>query len=201
MWQSFVCAMTAAVTLQALDPFRTGKLVLYQVTYSSGWHGFEMVPFALLGIFGVRPDWFVSGTAVNNVLGNLRRTFHQGKHEGCRVEEIIADTTWSSHPSYDRGTPKCTDQLPKLIHARTILRARVFLIRRVLKSTGRSIWSMQDRVRNCRDSRPASLCRDPWLLLSDNNLRSPDPSWDYSPFDGGWSIVRARSRHYHEYLG
>ncbi|KAH8791033.1 chloride channel-like protein 3 [Hyaloscypha finlandica] len=52
MWQSFVCAMTAAVTLQALDPFRSGKLVLYQVTYSSGWHGFEMVPYAILGIFG-----------------------------------------------------------------------------------------------------------------------------------------------------
>lgn len=52
MWQSFVCAMTAAVTLHALDPFRTGKLVLYQVTYSTGWHGFEIFPFAILGIFG-----------------------------------------------------------------------------------------------------------------------------------------------------
>ncbi|KAK3322488.1 chloride channel [Apodospora peruviana] len=52
MWQSFVCAMTAAVMLQALDPFRSGKLVLYQVTYSSSWHGFELVPFAALGIMG-----------------------------------------------------------------------------------------------------------------------------------------------------
>ncbi|KAI9733774.1 MAG: hypothetical protein M1818_007188 [Claussenomyces sp. TS43310] len=52
MWQSFVCAMTAAVTLQALDPFRTGKLVLYQVTYSTGWHGFELIPYAVLGIIG-----------------------------------------------------------------------------------------------------------------------------------------------------
>ncbi|KAI4230984.1 MAG: hypothetical protein LQ349_005904 [Xanthoria aureola] len=52
MWQSFVCAMVAAVTLQALNPFRTGKLVLYQVTYDTGWHGFEMVPFAILGIVG-----------------------------------------------------------------------------------------------------------------------------------------------------
>ena len=52
MWQSFVCAMVAAVTLQTFDPFRTGKLVLYQVKYSSGWHGFEMAPFALLGIIG-----------------------------------------------------------------------------------------------------------------------------------------------------
>jgi chloride channel 3/4/5 len=52
--------MTAAVTLQAFDPFRSGKLVLYQVTYSSGWHGFEMIPFALLGILGVSiPELFV----------------------------------------------------------------------------------------------------------------------------------------------
>lgn len=52
MWQSFVCAMVAAVTLQACNPFRTGKLVLYQVTYRFGWHGFEMVPYAFLGIVG-----------------------------------------------------------------------------------------------------------------------------------------------------
>jgi chloride channel 3/4/5 len=52
MWQSFVCAMVAAVTLQGFNPFRTGKLVLYQVTYHRGWHNFEMAPFALLGILG-----------------------------------------------------------------------------------------------------------------------------------------------------
>ena len=52
MWASFVCAMVAAVTLQAFDPFRTGKLVLYQVTYHSGWHAFELVPFVLIGVIG-----------------------------------------------------------------------------------------------------------------------------------------------------
>lgn len=52
MWQSFVCAMTAAGVLQALDPFRSGKLVLYQVKFSTGWHGFEIIPFALLGVLG-----------------------------------------------------------------------------------------------------------------------------------------------------
>jgi chloride channel 3/4/5 len=52
MWQSFVCAMIAAFTLQSLNPFKTGKLVLYQVTYHSGWHNFEMIPFALLGVLG-----------------------------------------------------------------------------------------------------------------------------------------------------
>ncbi|KAK3671966.1 chloride channel [Recurvomyces mirabilis] len=52
MWASFVCAMVAAVTLQAFDPFRTGKLVLYQVTYHSGWHAFELLPFSMIGIIG-----------------------------------------------------------------------------------------------------------------------------------------------------
>lgn len=52
MWASFVCAMVAAVTLQAFDPFRTGQLVLYQVTYHSGWHAFELLPFAVIGIIG-----------------------------------------------------------------------------------------------------------------------------------------------------
>ncbi|KAF2736207.1 hypothetical protein EJ04DRAFT_575525 [Polyplosphaeria fusca] len=52
MWQSFVCAMVAAVTLQAFNPFRTGKLVMYQVAYHSGWHDFELGPFAFLGLLG-----------------------------------------------------------------------------------------------------------------------------------------------------
>ncbi|KAL6249835.1 chloride channel [Rhinocladiella similis] len=52
MWQSFVCAMVAAVTLQAINPFHTGKIALYQVTYTTIWHSFEIVPFVLLGITG-----------------------------------------------------------------------------------------------------------------------------------------------------
>lgn len=54
MWQSFVCAMAAAVSLQAFDPFRSGKLVLFQTKYSSDWDGFEMIPYVFLGIVGVR---------------------------------------------------------------------------------------------------------------------------------------------------
>ncbi|RPB14014.1 hypothetical protein P167DRAFT_558123 [Morchella conica CCBAS932] len=52
MWQSFVSAMVAAVTLQFMNPFRTGKLVLYQVKYTRGWHDFEIIPFAVLGVIG-----------------------------------------------------------------------------------------------------------------------------------------------------
>jgi len=36
-----------------MNPFRTGKLVMYQVKYTRSWHGFEMIPFCILGILGV----------------------------------------------------------------------------------------------------------------------------------------------------
>ena len=38
-----------------MNPFRTGKLVLFQVTYDRDWHFFEVIFFVILGIFGVRP--------------------------------------------------------------------------------------------------------------------------------------------------
>ncbi len=37
-----------------MNPFRTGKLVLFQVTYDRDWHFFEIVFFIIIGIFGVR---------------------------------------------------------------------------------------------------------------------------------------------------
>ncbi|KAF9450421.1 hypothetical protein P691DRAFT_810365 [Macrolepiota fuliginosa MF-IS2] len=52
MWRSFFCAMIAAITLKMLDPFGTGKLVLFQVTYDKDWHAIELLPFVCLGLFG-----------------------------------------------------------------------------------------------------------------------------------------------------
>ncbi|KAF8518751.1 Cl-channel protein [Gautieria morchelliformis] len=52
MWRSFFCALVATVTLSAMNPFRTGKLVLFQVTYDRDWHFFEIVFFVIIGIFG-----------------------------------------------------------------------------------------------------------------------------------------------------
>ena len=36
-----------------MNPFRTGKLVLFQVTYDRDWHFFEIIFFIIIGIFGV----------------------------------------------------------------------------------------------------------------------------------------------------
>ncbi|TFK66499.1 hypothetical protein BDN72DRAFT_145044 [Pluteus cervinus] len=52
MWRSFFCALMATFTLSAINPFRTGKLVLFQVTYNRDWHFFEIIFFVILGIFG-----------------------------------------------------------------------------------------------------------------------------------------------------
>ncbi|GAA98233.1 uncharacterized protein L969DRAFT_93159 [Mixia osmundae IAM 14324] len=48
LWQSFVCAVIAAVTLQ----YSIGKLVLFPVTANLILRGFELVPFVFLGICG-----------------------------------------------------------------------------------------------------------------------------------------------------
>jgi chloride channel 3/4/5 len=53
MWRSFFCALVATVTLSAMNPFRTGKLVLFQVSYDRDWHFFEIGGFILIGVFGV----------------------------------------------------------------------------------------------------------------------------------------------------
>ncbi|KAK6348298.1 hypothetical protein TWF718_006103 [Orbilia javanica] len=71
MWQSFVCAMVAAVTLQFMNPFRTEKLVMYQVIFTRGWHDFELIPFCVLGIMGgLYGGLFIK---VNIFIAGLRR--------------------------------------------------------------------------------------------------------------------------------
>ncbi|KAL1922632.1 uncharacterized protein VTP21DRAFT_10171 [Calcarisporiella thermophila] len=52
MIRSYFCALIAAFTLKLIDPFRTGKLVMFQVTYDRDWKFFELAGFLILGIFG-----------------------------------------------------------------------------------------------------------------------------------------------------
>ena len=37
-----------------MDPFGTGKIVLFQVHYDKEYHVFELIPFLLTGAFAVR---------------------------------------------------------------------------------------------------------------------------------------------------
>ncbi|KAK9717300.1 hypothetical protein K7432_006318 [Basidiobolus ranarum] len=50
--RSFVCAFFGAFFLKLWDPFRTGKTVMFQVSYNQQWQYFELLFFFILGIFG-----------------------------------------------------------------------------------------------------------------------------------------------------
>ncbi|KAI1335837.1 voltage gated chloride channel [Xylariaceae sp. FL0016] len=52
MWRSYFCALVATAVLAAMNPFRTGQLVMFQVKYDRSWHFFETVPYIILGVFG-----------------------------------------------------------------------------------------------------------------------------------------------------
>ncbi|KAJ3104014.1 hypothetical protein HK100_004114 [Physocladia obscura] len=52
LWRTFFCSCMAAVTLKVLNPFGSGKLVKFQVTYSRDWVDSEIFPFILLGVAG-----------------------------------------------------------------------------------------------------------------------------------------------------
>ena len=52
MWRSYFCALVGTAVLAAMNPFRTGQLVMFQVHYDRTWHFFEVVFFIILGIFG-----------------------------------------------------------------------------------------------------------------------------------------------------
>jgi chloride channel 3/4/5 len=52
MWRSYFCALVATAVLAAMNPFRTGQLVMFQVRYDRDWHFFEIIFYIILGIFG-----------------------------------------------------------------------------------------------------------------------------------------------------
>ncbi|RKF58092.1 putative chloride channel protein [Golovinomyces cichoracearum] len=52
MLRSYFCALVATAVLAAINPFRTGQLVMFQVRYDRTWHFFEVLFFIIIGIFG-----------------------------------------------------------------------------------------------------------------------------------------------------
>ncbi|QRV79660.1 ClC voltage-gated chloride channel protein [Ceratobasidium sp. AG-Ba] len=94
MWRSFFCALVATVTLSAMNPFRTGKLVLFQVTYDRDWHFFEIIFFIIIGIFGGLYGAFV-------IKFNLQVAAFRRKHlVGYGVTEAVVLATLTAIVSY-----------------------------------------------------------------------------------------------------
>ncbi|KAG9124943.1 glycerol ethanol, ferric requiring protein [Ceratobasidium sp. 392] len=94
MWRSFFCALVATVTLSAMNPFRTGKLVLFQVTYDRDWHFFEIIFFVIIGIFGGLYGAFV-------IKFNLQVAAFRRKHlVGYGVTEAVVLATITAIVGY-----------------------------------------------------------------------------------------------------
>ncbi|RAL63988.1 hypothetical protein DID88_003176 [Monilinia fructigena] len=66
MWRSYFCALVATAVLAAMNPFRTGQLVMFQVHYDREWHFFEVLFYIVLGIFGGLYGAFM----INDLIGN-----------------------------------------------------------------------------------------------------------------------------------
>lgn len=52
LWRAFVCSLSAAMTLKALNPTGTGKLVLFETNYGTTYEPYHYLVFVLLGIAG-----------------------------------------------------------------------------------------------------------------------------------------------------
>ena len=52
LFRTFFCCIAAALSLKFLNPYGTGKIVIFEVRYISDWKSFEMIVFILLGILG-----------------------------------------------------------------------------------------------------------------------------------------------------
>lgn len=52
LFRTFFCCIAAALSLKFLNPYGTGKIVLFQVRYLSDWEIFEVFLFMFLGVLG-----------------------------------------------------------------------------------------------------------------------------------------------------
>ncbi|KAI5357159.1 Putative CBS domain, chloride channel, voltage gated, chloride channel, core [Septoria linicola] len=52
LFRTFFCCIAAALSLKALNPYGTGKIVLFEVRYLTDWRFFEIIVFAALGVLG-----------------------------------------------------------------------------------------------------------------------------------------------------
>ncbi|KAJ8099693.1 chloride channel [Lipomyces tetrasporus] len=77
MWRSYFCALFGTAVLAAINPFRTGQLVMFQVHYDRDWHFFEIIFFIVLGVFGGLYGIFVSKW---NLVAQAFRKKHLGNY-------------------------------------------------------------------------------------------------------------------------
>jgi hypothetical protein len=111
VWQSLTQTIQANSRIdQAMNPFRTGKLVLFQVTYNRDWHFFEIMFFVIIGIFGVRPHVSFCFHQTKRLLGTLWCLRDQVQHASCFLPQEAPREAWSRRGRY-ASHDNCHDRL------------------------------------------------------------------------------------------
>lgn len=52
LFRTFFCCIVAALFLKFLNPYGTGKIVIFEVRYTTDWQIFELIAFVVLGVLG-----------------------------------------------------------------------------------------------------------------------------------------------------
>jgi len=95
LWRSFYCAAVAAIVLAYMNPFHTGKLVLFQVKYTNSWSSFEMFPFFLVAVLGgLTGAFFIK---MNVKMCALRKT---SKLSNYAIQEVMVVASLTAIISY-----------------------------------------------------------------------------------------------------
>ena len=95
MWRSFFCCLIAATTVKYVNPLGTGKLVLFQVNYSTEYHSFEIFGFVSLGVIGG-----LMGSLFIKWSKSLRATISAIKIRYIAIYEVILVTLLTTILSY-----------------------------------------------------------------------------------------------------
>eukprot|EP00794_Sanderia_malayensis_P007396 gene7396-8216_t len=97
LWRTFFCALMAALTLGYMNPYGTGRLVMFYVQYNTPWKIFELVPFVVLGIFGgLFGGFFIR---CNLYWSRLRKNTRLGKYPVTEVLCVAVITAIVAYPN------------------------------------------------------------------------------------------------------
>ncbi|KAI9752837.1 MAG: sensitivity to high expression protein she9 [Chaenotheca gracillima] len=96
MWRSYFCALVATAVLAAMNPFRTGQLVMFQVKYDRSWHFFEIIFYIVIGIFGGLYGAFVMKW---NLRAQAFRKRYLGKYTILEATLLAAVTAIVCYPN------------------------------------------------------------------------------------------------------
>jgi len=98
LWRAFICSLFAAMTLRALNPTGTGKLVLFETNYGTSYKPYHYLVFVVLGVAGG-----IFGGSFCKANFAWSRTFRKfdiiKNHPVFEVSLVVAVTALTQYPN------------------------------------------------------------------------------------------------------